>query len=235
MTFGDAVETVRATYAIKPGSPRETQLNAPLDGLNFFFDRNDNTLREVRADAPFAGNIESVRIGDTLDSVLAKFGQPLRAPSDFGAHKAYLFGVGSYGLRCDFDKSVRATTIFYWSNEKSPAPAAADRADTSSPAAPAVAKPAASAATLAAPRSSAGPAIATTEPDHCRSNAAQPRNDGPWCSRPWLAVHFQGRQQGVERNHDRRSFCRQYRGCADRRYARRCCCEAGPAAQTIVV
>jgi len=115
--LGDGVDKVRTAYNIRAELPAtgDGQLNAGLDGLMFFF--KNNVVSEIRADAPFAGNIEGVHIGETLDEVVAKLGQPLRSAWSFGFNKAYLFGVaGQRHLRCDIDKSGKVATIFYLPN-----------------------------------------------------------------------------------------------------------------------
>ena len=115
--LGDGVNKVGDAYNIRAELPAtgDGQLNAGLDGLMFFF--KNNVVSEIRADAPFAGNIEGIHIGETLDEVVAKLGQPLRPPWDFGLNKAYLFRVaGQRHLRCDIDKFGRVATILYFRN-----------------------------------------------------------------------------------------------------------------------
>jgi uncharacterized caspase-like protein len=116
VALGDNIERVRAAYNIKvdplPTQNEQLLLNAPLDGLMFFFNEKDQTLRNIRADAPFAGSINGVRIGDNLDDVIARLGQPSRAPFDFNPNKAYLFRFGPNWFRCDFNKEQKVATMF---------------------------------------------------------------------------------------------------------------------------
>lgn len=116
VVLGDTIGNVRAAYGITadplPTRDEQLMLVAPADGLTFFFKEKDQMLRNIRADAHFAGSINGVRIGDTLDSVVAKFGQPSRDPFDFNDNKAYVFSLGSTWFRCDFDKEQKVATMF---------------------------------------------------------------------------------------------------------------------------
>jgi hypothetical protein len=86
--------------------------NGLLDGLTFFFKENEQKLRNLRADAPFSGNLNGVRIGDTLSEVVARLGQPSVAPWDFGDNKAYSWRIGGNVFRCDFNKEQKVETMF---------------------------------------------------------------------------------------------------------------------------
>jgi hypothetical protein len=120
VTFGDTIERVKAAYSISanPDGAKVPTLRAALSGLTFIFTENDKTLRMVRADAPFSGNIERVRIGDTIDDTVAKLGQPNLA-RNLGTHntKRYWFRVGSNSLMCDFDEAGKVGTMFYSRSE----------------------------------------------------------------------------------------------------------------------
>lgn len=120
VALGDTMDKVRAAYAIR-GQPKTNvclepclMLSAPSDGLLFFFKMDDRLLYEIRADAPFAGNIVGVRLGDTLDSVIDKLGRPLGPSWEYAGHQAYLFDADPHRLRCDVDHANRCVTIFYW-------------------------------------------------------------------------------------------------------------------------
>jgi hypothetical protein len=116
VAIGDPIDKVKTSYGIKSDptaqGSSELMLAAPLDGLMFFFSNKEKTLREIRADAPFGASIDGVRIGDTLDGVVTKLGQPMRPPWNFGANKAYIFRVGDHKLRCDFDPAGKVATMF---------------------------------------------------------------------------------------------------------------------------
>jgi len=99
VTFGDSLDKVRSEYGVNDDPTNDCSdtdpclmLNAASDGLTFFFRTNDKLLYEIRAEEPFAGDIEGVHIGDALSDVTAKLGQPRGEPWDFGGNKAYLFG-----------------------------------------------------------------------------------------------------------------------------------------------
>ncbi len=121
VAFGDTIDKVRAAYGVR-GEPTNgcgsnnpcATVAAPLDGLMFFFKTDEKLLYEIRADEPFAGSIEGVRIGDAFDDVIARLGQPRGKPFDFGTNKAYVFNVGSGVFRCDFDSSRKCVTMFYF-------------------------------------------------------------------------------------------------------------------------
>lgn len=115
VAIGDSATEVQTRYGIKsePISEggNELMLGAPLDGLMFFFNEQDKILSEIRADAPFGGTIDGVRIGDTLSDVISKLGQPTAPPWDFGKNKAYIFSVSGHKLRCDFDPDGKVATL----------------------------------------------------------------------------------------------------------------------------
>lgn len=123
LALGDTIAKVRATYDIRNDAMKDCSasspclmLAAPLNGLKFFFKTDNELLYEVRADAPFSGSIYGVRIGDTLEELLKKFGQPAASPWGFGGNKAYLFRVHGIALRCDINSAGQVATIFYFND-----------------------------------------------------------------------------------------------------------------------
>jgi hypothetical protein len=62
-------------------------------------------------DAPFAGSVQGIRIGDLLDKVLQQLGQPYTAPWSFGDNKAYGFHLGQIVLRYDIAKDGKVATM----------------------------------------------------------------------------------------------------------------------------
>jgi len=111
--LGDPIERVRTAYNIKNEpftSGRSLMHRVPLEGLFFFFDK-DSTLYQVRMDAPFAGSVQGIRIGDLLDKVLQQLGQPYTAPWDFGGNKAHAFQLGQIVLRYDIAKDGKVATM----------------------------------------------------------------------------------------------------------------------------
>jgi hypothetical protein len=112
--LGDTVEQVKAAYGIKADVEGQI-LKAPLNGLTFWF--HGKALHEVRADSPFAGGIEGVRIGDKADDLVTKLGQPEMA-RDLGFHnqKRFWFRFDYKTLMCDFDGTGKLTTMWYSAN-----------------------------------------------------------------------------------------------------------------------
>jgi kumamolisin len=117
--FGDTEDKVRSEYPVV-GQPSNgcgsadpcVTLAAPAAGLTFFFNFNTKQLYEIRADAPFSGNIDSLHIGDGLNDVIARLGQPIVQPFDFAGAQAYIFNSGNGPVRCDFSSSQKCQTIF---------------------------------------------------------------------------------------------------------------------------
>ncbi len=70
-------------------------------------------MENIRFDAPFAGSVNGVKLGDSFDDVKKRLGEPLNS-WDFGDDKANLYRVGDINLRFDVDKSGKVATIFYF-------------------------------------------------------------------------------------------------------------------------
>ncbi len=123
VALGDTIDQVRTAYGLR-GDPTNgcsqtapcLMLSAPANGLKFFFKTGKELLYMVRADAPFSGSIDGVHIGDALDSLLARFGQPTTTPWDFAGKKAYLFRVNGVSLRCDINNARKVDAIFYFND-----------------------------------------------------------------------------------------------------------------------
>jgi len=119
VVFGDSTDKVRSVYPVT-GKPSNgcgdinpcVTLAAPAVGLMFFFKTADERLYSIRADAPFAGAIEGVHVGDTLTDVTARLGQPDLTLYPWGDTQGYRFNTSDGKLRCYFDESKRCQTIF---------------------------------------------------------------------------------------------------------------------------
>ncbi len=114
VALGQSLDAVTAAY---PSGKPTTVSDKPAlwlqsNGLYFFF-TNDKTLENIRLDAPFAGSVNGVKLGDSFDDVKKRLGQPLNS-LDFGDDKANLYRVGDINLRFDVDKSGKVATIFYF-------------------------------------------------------------------------------------------------------------------------
>jgi TIR domain len=115
--LGDSADRVWVAYGLRAdlSATGEGQLTVPRSGMMFFF--KGNAVNEIRVDPPFAGAIDGVRLGDRLQAVLARLGQALQPPREFGDNRGYIFGVGSHFLRCDFDKSGIVVTMVSLAND----------------------------------------------------------------------------------------------------------------------
>lgn len=88
-----------------------TMIEFPGRGISLFF-RNDNHLLEtIRFDAPYAGKVRSIGIGDSLSILLGTLGSPVRPPWPFMNSRAYLFKDGNFSTRYDI-KDGAVLTIF---------------------------------------------------------------------------------------------------------------------------
>jgi hypothetical protein len=116
VALGDTIAKVRAAYGITadpiPTNNHQAMLRAPSDGLTLFFNEKELTLRNIRADVPFSGSIDGVRIGDVFDDVVARLGQPYAGPLDVGNNKAYVFRVGPNLFRASFNNTQKLETMF---------------------------------------------------------------------------------------------------------------------------
>jgi hypothetical protein len=108
VAFGDSLDRVKAVYSINSdpiSSGSSLMLNLPLSGIRFFFSTGDKTLNNIRVDAPYAGRVEGIRIGDPLKDILSRFGEPYAKPWDFGGNKAYIYRLGGrLVLPCELNR-----------------------------------------------------------------------------------------------------------------------------------
>jgi hypothetical protein len=122
VALGDTIAKVRAAYGITadpiPTNNHQAMLRAPSDGLTFFFNEKELTLRNIRADVPFSGSINGVRIGDTFDDVVARLGRPYAGPLDVGNNKAYVFRVSPNLFRAAFNNTQKVETMFEFVNDR---------------------------------------------------------------------------------------------------------------------
>jgi hypothetical protein len=110
VALGNPRDGVRQAYpqAADSGSG---DLSMPLDGIKFFFTKDDKVLREIMVEAPFKGSVDGVQIGDTADDVVARRGQPYAVADVYGG-SGYLYRAGGNILRYDVDgKSKKITDI----------------------------------------------------------------------------------------------------------------------------
>jgi TIR domain len=123
-SLGDSIDKVRSAYNLHGNTVPDCSASSnpcvmlvdSADGLTFFFKDESKPLNEVRADAPFSGSIAGVHIGDQLQDVLKRLGQPTAPPWEFGGNKAYLFRVNGLPFRCDVDSTGKVVTILYFTD-----------------------------------------------------------------------------------------------------------------------
>jgi len=122
VALGDTIAKVSAAYGITanpiPTNNHQAILRAPSDGLTFFFNEKELTLRNIRADVPFSGSINGVRIGDTFDDVVARLGRPYVGPLDVGNNKAYVFRVSPNLFRALFNNTQKVETMFEFVSDR---------------------------------------------------------------------------------------------------------------------
>jgi len=110
ITNGDTLEKVKAalgtsqeTTSYTASHNRGLRLELLDRGLIIFFD-NDRKVYTVRFQAPFAGSVGGVRIGDSRENVVGRLGQPLRSWGD-GSRVYY---AGKVSIDYDRSNTVRA-------------------------------------------------------------------------------------------------------------------------------
>jgi hypothetical protein len=86
-------------------TPGMTQSRLPSHGLWCFFD-GTGSLHEVRMDLPYSGAVDGVHLGDSVEGVKAKLGEPATQRA-FGTREAYIYNRGP-----DFERfDVEAGTV----------------------------------------------------------------------------------------------------------------------------
>ncbi len=109
VALGDPFDAVKQAYPTA-GQSGAGDLAMPLDGIRLFFTKNDRMLREIMLEAPYAGSVDGLRIGDSADDVVARLGQPYAVAEIYGG-SGYLYHAGGNILRYDLDKSGKVNAI----------------------------------------------------------------------------------------------------------------------------
>ncbi|HMK42344.1 MAG TPA: toll/interleukin-1 receptor domain-containing protein [Methyloceanibacter sp.] len=109
VALGDSFDAVKQAYPTA-GQSGAGDLAMPLDGIRLFFTKNDRVLREIMLEAPYAGNVAGLRIGDSAGDVVARLGQPYAVAEIYGG-SGYLYHAGGNILRYDLDKSNKVNAI----------------------------------------------------------------------------------------------------------------------------
>jgi len=120
--LGDSIEKVRAALGTdqqpidsKSAVRKNTkQLRLTAMGIWVFFDQ-DGKVYNIRLDAPFAGSIGGVRIGDSWSTLVERLGKPARVleiPGKSG-QQPYLYHLDDRtSVRFDFNLDGEVETVF---------------------------------------------------------------------------------------------------------------------------
>ncbi len=109
VALGDPFASVKQAYPAA-GQSGAGDLAMPLDGIRLFFTKDDRVLREIMLEAPYAGSVDGLRIGDSAGDVVARLGQPYAVAEIYGG-SGYLYHAGGNILRYDLDKSGKVNAI----------------------------------------------------------------------------------------------------------------------------
>lgn len=121
--LGASAETVQNAYGIA-GPPRPMHkdkpttkmLRAPVLGLSFFFEGND-CLSNIRMDAPFAGSVAGLKLGESLAKMKKLLGEPMRPPWSFNRQQAHIYPLTPAALaRYDVSPNGGITSMFVMDN-----------------------------------------------------------------------------------------------------------------------
>jgi len=90
----------------------KTFIHLKTKGLWAFFN-SAGKVETIRLEAPFAGVVGGVRIGDKLEHVKTTLGEPLKPPFEFGRSMAHIYALTDVvSLRVDINKSGTVETLF---------------------------------------------------------------------------------------------------------------------------
>jgi hypothetical protein len=93
--------------------PGMTQSRLPSHGLWCFFD-GTGSLHEVRMDLPYSGAVDGVRLGDSIEGVKVKLGEPATQRA-FGTREAYIYNRGPDFERFDVEAgTVQSMFVGHW-------------------------------------------------------------------------------------------------------------------------
>jgi hypothetical protein len=109
VALGDPFDAVKQAYPTA-GQTGAGDLAMPLDGIRLFFTKDDRVLREIMLEAPYAGSVDGLRIGDSASDVVSRLGQPYAVAEIYGG-SGYLYHAGGNILRYDLDKSNKVNAI----------------------------------------------------------------------------------------------------------------------------
>lgn len=86
-----------------------SDLSVPAEGLKLFFTKDGKLLREIMLEAPYAGSVGGVRIGDKVETVEARKGRPSSTMPVFGG-TGHVYHLAGNILRYDIDAKSNAVS-----------------------------------------------------------------------------------------------------------------------------
>jgi hypothetical protein len=90
----------------------KTVLFLRTKGIRVFFDKA-GVAQTIRFDAPFAGSINGIKLGDMEKKVRDLKGKPIKSPWQFGAAQAFLYVLDDTAyIRFDISENDGVQTIF---------------------------------------------------------------------------------------------------------------------------
>ncbi len=120
--LGDDVATVKSALQIAadpqpmtspiPSAPPQTFLHSIDRGIWAFFNPQGKVI-VIRFDAPFAGSISGIKVGDRLEKVTGTLGQPIRPPWIPGDIQPYLYSFNAKSNVCFHVSSTRGVQSIF--------------------------------------------------------------------------------------------------------------------------
>lgn len=81
-------------------------------GIRVFFNKKE-VVESIKFEAPFAGSISGIKLGDTEKKVREVKGKPIKSPWQFGASQAFLYVLDDTAyIRFDINENEGVQTIF---------------------------------------------------------------------------------------------------------------------------
>lgn len=107
----EPMESSMPTSISNPNSGK-TFIHLRTKGIWAFFNKKE-IVESIRFDAPFAGSIAGVKLGDSEKTVRTVMGKPIKTPWAFGANQAFLYVLDDTAyIRFDINEAEGVQTIF---------------------------------------------------------------------------------------------------------------------------
>lgn len=121
--LGDSVAAVQAALGTNAtphkveSATREksTALRLPERGLMVFFD-GDNTVRTLRLEAPYSGEVRGIKLGSSRQAVLDTLGEPTRVFESLPMEHSLLYRTNAGTMRFDLDRAGKVKLIFVFTS-----------------------------------------------------------------------------------------------------------------------